>query len=209
MTSLHETIRNNFRTHGPLEYLRVYLSRMMMDQSADFETRVSTVLIIQEVCGHMTEEYEKSQGDSFEEKLIPLLESRFSDRDFKRHVKTAIYKYSDCDDVNDRIWSDVWKSVLESIAEKTEKKYPHIKHYLEHNLILDNPVPDWAFDETFQDLADQAVKCSSDWKNFDDIEEFLDSTGAEGGDATDLIMAFKRDGIKLKLDEIMDVLTIE
>ncbi len=116
MTNIREKM-GNFQTHGPLEYLRVFLSRMLMDPTTDFETKIASFLIIQEIVTNMTEQYENSIGDSFEEKLIPILQSRFEDFEFKRFVKIAVYKYSYSEDCNDQVWSDLWKQIVESIVE--------------------------------------------------------------------------------------------
>ncbi len=72
--------------------------------------------------------------------------------------------------------------------------YPHIKQYLEEHFIKDETISP-------QDLAVLAVKCSNDWKNLNDIEEFLE-TYVSFSDEVAFAIAFRNDGLKLYLEDL-------
>lgn len=118
-------INSNFRTHGPLDNLRKYLTRFATDCRNDKSDCLVAVLIIQEVCTKLTAEYDKIVENfpnaSEDIRLSILLNSRCHDPslDFRRIVVAAVCHYSYREDLGDGqeelINSNVWTKVMSDI----------------------------------------------------------------------------------------------
>jgi hypothetical protein len=147
---MEEAINSNFRTHGPLDNLRKYLTRFATDPRIDTSDRLVAVLIIQEVCTKLTTKYDKIVEDfpntSDVTRLCMLLDSRCHDPslDFRRIVITAVCHYSYREDLgegqeeasNSGVWSKVMGNIDSYGCEESfgwtgsPCLYPNLKKFL-------------------------------------------------------------------------------
>lgn len=123
-------LNENFRAHGPLDHLRVFLMRMLDDPTVVGGNRLLAVLVLNKVCTTLMEEcYAIDNCDDGEERLMRTLKPHCDNPslDFKRFVMTAVCHYSDTDDSNDRVWVDLLKDVMKKIDPEMFAEYESCK----------------------------------------------------------------------------------